>query len=139
MDKTAASAPDPPATSENSLAEDLRLLADEGKAFVRAELTYQKARAAFAGEQTPRIAGLAVLALFFLFFALMALTMGVLLALVPTLSPLGATGVVVGALLLMAALCALAAAHRFGRMRAALDAEDNDTGAAERPDGAAAP
>lgn len=105
---------------ERPLADELRALAAQGEAYARAELDYQKARAAFAGQELRAVAIFGVLALFFVFFALMALTVGTLFALVPVLSPWGAMAATFGALAALAGLCAALAAWRFGRMRKAL-------------------
>lgn len=111
-------------THERSLADELRQLTAQGEAYARAELDYQKARAAFAGQELRAIAISGVLALFFVFFALMALTVGTLFSLVPVLSPWGATAATFGALVVLAGLCAALAAWRFKRMRKALAEKD---------------
>jgi hypothetical protein len=115
-----AAAPDP---AERSLVDDLRRLSEDARALARAELAYQKSRAAFAGQEVKRITLLGLLAGVLVFFALMALTLGLVLALTPLLTALGATAAVVGGLLAIAALCALVALGRWRRMVAALSDE----------------
>src|SRR5690606_10872014 len=78
-----AAASDP---ADRSLADDLRRLSEDARALARAELAYQKSRAAFAGQEAKRIALLGLLAGVLTFFALMALTLGLVLALTPLLT-----------------------------------------------------
>ncbi|MCB2061821.1 MAG: phage holin family protein [Novosphingobium sp.] len=105
---------------ERSLPEDLRQLAEDARALAEAEFAYQKSRAAFAGQETKRIATLGLLAAVLAFFALMALTFGLVLALTPPLTAWGATAVVVGGLFLLSALSGLLAAGRWRRMTVTL-------------------
>lgn len=106
--------------SERSLSGDLRQLAADARELAKAELTYQKSRAAFAGQETKRIAVLGVLAAVLIFFALMALTLGLVLALTPILTAWGATAAVAGGLLVVAMICALTASGRWKRMMSLL-------------------
>jgi len=96
---------------ERSLRDDLNSLAAEARTLAEAELAYHKARAAYAGQEAPRIALLGLLAAVFVFVALMALVLG-LLALTPVLGAWGATGAVTGGLLLLALVLAGAAMLR---------------------------
>jgi hypothetical protein len=57
------------------------------------------------------------------FFALMALTVGLLIALTPLVTAWGATAIVFGGLLVVAACCALLATGRWRRMTAMLSDE----------------
>ena len=99
-----------------TLEDDVRQLVGDGRAFVEAELAWQKARAVFAGKQIGVIALLGLLALALAFFALMALVLGLILALTPSLGAWGAMAAVTGGLLLTAALAGLLAALRAKRM-----------------------
>ena len=99
-----------------TLEDDVRQLVGDGRAFVEAELAWQKARAVFAGKQIGVIALLGLLALALAFFALMALVLGLVLALTPSLGGWGAMAAVTGGLLLTAALAGLLAALRARRM-----------------------
>lgn len=99
-----------------TLEDDLRALIGDGRAFIEAELAWQKARAVFVGKQMGGIALLGLLALALAFFALMALVFGLVLALATTLGAWGATAAVTGGLLLVAALAGLLAALRTKRM-----------------------
>lgn len=105
---------------QRSLQADLRLLADDAKALAQAELTYQKSRAAFAGEETKRIAILGVVAAVLAFFALMALVVGLVLALATVIGPWGSTVVVTLLLAAIATTFALMAASRARHMKATL-------------------
>lgn len=111
-------------TNERSLSDDLRQLAADARVLAKAEVAYQKSRAAFAGQEARRIAVLGVLAAVLVFFALMALTLGLVLALTPILTAWGATAAVVAALLVVAGICALMASGRWKRMMALLSDED---------------
>ena len=99
-----------------TLEDDVRRLIGDGRAWFEAELTWQKARAVFAGKQLGPIALLGLLALALVFFALMALVFGLVLALAPLLTAWGAMAAVVGGLLLAAAIAGLLAALRARRM-----------------------
>lgn len=105
---------------ERSLAGDLRQLIDDGRALAEAELAYQKSRAVLAGKGARGIAVFGALAAALVFFALMALTLGLVIALAPLLSPLGAAGAVFAGFLLVAFVCARIAAARWKRMAKAL-------------------
>lgn len=101
---------------ERSLPGDLRQLKDDAKALARAEIAYQKSRAAFAGRESKGIVTLGILAAAFAFFAAMGLVFGLVLALTPILTAWGATAAVVGVLLAGAALCAYRAARKWRAM-----------------------
>jgi uncharacterized membrane protein YqjE len=132
MDQADAPVDEDGKAQERPLVDELRALAAQGEAYARAELDYQKARAAFAGQELRAVAISGVLALFFVFFALMALTVGTLFSLVPVLSPWGATAATFGALVVLAGLCAALAAWRFSRMRRALADKGRSAAAKER-------
>jgi VIT1/CCC1 family predicted Fe2+/Mn2+ transporter len=106
--------------AERSLVADLRALADDGRTLIEAELAYQKSRAAVAAVGARGAAGWGALALACAFFTLMAVVIGALLTLAPLIGPLGATGVVTAALLVVALVAALAARGRWRRAAAAL-------------------
>lgn len=112
-----------PATSdaaERSLVEDLRQLAADGRTMLEAELTYQKSRAAVAGQGAKGVAAWGGLALVLVLFALMALTFGLVLALASVIGPWWATLVSVLVLLGAAALCGWIAARRWQRVSSQL-------------------
>lgn len=106
-----------------SLAEDVRLLAEEGKTLAQAEFAFQKSRAAYAGAATRAIAILVLGAGVLLFFALMALVTGTVVALGPILGPWGAMAAVTVLLLILAAISVLSAKSRFKRMMAIVSDE----------------
>jgi uncharacterized membrane protein YqjE len=111
---------------DRSLADDLRLLAEDSRAYAEAELAFQKQRAAVAGQGIKAIAIFGALAAALVFFALMALTVGLVLALTPLLGAWGAAGASFAGLLLLAAICALLASARFKRMKRFLAPEDKE-------------
>jgi hypothetical protein len=109
---------------ERSLAEDLRQLAEDGKAYAEAELAFQKSRAALAGQGIKGIAIFGLLAAALVFFALMALTLGLVLALTPLLGAWGAMGASFAGLLVLAGICTMVASLRFKRMMRFLARQD---------------
>ena len=107
-----------PLPSEPSLADDVRALVDDGKTYLEAELQFQKSRAALAvgRGKSGAIYGVAAAAIAHL--ALIALVVGLLFSLAPVIGPWGATGIVVGVLLILSAVLALMARSRFARLSA---------------------
>jgi uncharacterized RDD family membrane protein YckC len=120
MDTESDSRPGSPEAGIRPLTDELRQLAAEARALAEAEAAYQKSRAAFAGSTIPYVVALAVFAAVLGFFALMALTLGAVLALTPAFGAWGATGAVVGALLLGAAICVALALARWKWMKGVL-------------------
>ena len=121
----------PPLTSdtpvdaaERSLVDDVRELVSDGRTLLEAELAYQKSRAALAGRTAKSMAGWIALALSLVFFALMALVVGLLLILAPLIGAVGATLVVVAALLIAAGLSGWVAARRWQAMARRLAEDD---------------
>lgn len=110
---------------QESLAGELRGLADDARAFALAEFAYQKSRATYAGKQAAIVAGLVGAALVLLFFALEALVFGAILALAPRLGAVGATATVTVALLAAAVLAVAVALVRWQRMKARIAQEDD--------------
>ena len=109
---------------DRSLADDIRQLAEDGKAYAEAELAYQKSRAALAGRTAKSMAGWIALALSLVFFALMALVMGLLLILAPLIGAVGATVLVILALMAAAALSGWVAVRRWQAMSRRLSEDD---------------
>lgn len=112
------------AAKERSLVEDLRLLADDARAYARAEYTYQKSRGFQAGQELKRAAIFTALSVACLIVALVALTMGLIFALTPHLTAWGATGVVVGVLLVAAGIFAWIASGRLRQTALTLEGEE---------------
>ncbi|TYC90765.1 phage holin family protein [Novosphingobium sp. BW1] len=106
-----------PGTDDVSLAEDLRLLADEAKILAKAELGFQKARATYAGQQVKKILALLVIGLVLFFFAAMAAVVGLLVALGQVIGAWGAMVVVTLGLAVLAGLCAMNAKRKLGAMK----------------------
>lgn len=99
-----------------SLAQDLRQLADEAKAFAQAELAFQKSRATYVGAETRNVIVLLVVAAILVFFAVMAFIVGTVIALGPLLGLWGATAAVTLTLLALAIFGAWRARARLRRM-----------------------
>ncbi len=106
--------------------DDIRQLATDARALAEAEFAYQKARAAFAGNEAKRIAILGAFAAVFVYFALMALIMGTVIALGPVLGLWGATAAVTGGLLLAVLICAALILMRIKRMKTVLKDDKPD-------------
>lgn len=111
-------------TEGPTLAEDVRLLAEQGRILAQAEFAFQKSRAAYAGAETRTISALLVGAAVLVFFALMAVVTGTVIALGPLLGLWGAMATVTLALLAFAGLSALSAKARFKRMMAIISDEN---------------
>jgi uncharacterized membrane protein YqjE len=109
---------------ERSLADDLRQLIDDGRALAEAELAWQKSRAAFAGQNVRSILLCGALAAVLVVFALFALTLGLVIALAPQLTALGAAGAVFAGLLMCALLAWGTASLRWRRVKRALAERD---------------
>lgn len=112
--------PLPEEAEDPTFAEDLQQLVQEARMLAQAEFAFQKTRAAYAGAEAKNIALFGVIAAVLVFFAVMALVVGAIIALSPALTAWGATAAVTLSLLLVAAICALAAKSRLGRMMNAL-------------------
>lgn len=110
----------PDASAQRSLVDDVRQLSDVGRELARAELAYQKARAAYAGKGARNVAIAGVIGGTLAFFALMALVLGLLLILAPIITPIGATVAVVAGLLIAAILCAMFARNSLKQIQAVL-------------------
>jgi hypothetical protein len=105
---------------ERSLLEDVQALIDDGKTYLEAELTFQKTRAAFVADGAKGTVAFAGAAALLGLMALFGLTVGLIIALSPLITAWGATGVVVGLLLLGALLAARAASRKWSRMMSVL-------------------
>lgn len=120
-DRTAAAQPrfedeaydDDEQPQASSLTEDIAALIEDGRTYAEAEMAYQKTRISFSAEKGRKGALFGVFALFLLHLALIALVVGLLIALSPVLTPLGATALVTGVLVVVALLLALQARKHF--------------------------
>ncbi|MEO5599208.1 MAG: phage holin family protein [Novosphingobium sp.] len=102
------------------LFDELRQIGEDARTYAEAELAFQKSRAAVAAAGTRDVALLGLAGFVLMVFALVGLTVGALLALTPALGALGATGVVVGLLVLVALICLWSALKRWRAMKAIL-------------------
>jgi hypothetical protein len=109
---------------EESLLEELRLLAQDARNMAEAEMAYQSSRAAFLAEGLRGIAILAGVAVVFAIFSLLGLTVGLLIALTPLVSAWGATGIVAGGLALLAVIALVRAKGRWKYVSAVLAGKD---------------
>ena len=112
---------------DESLAEELAALIDDGKTYAEAELAFQKTRASLAGKNIGLALGFAVLAVVLMHIAFLALAVGLVIALQPIASIWGAIAIVVGALLLLTGLLTYSAIRR-GKIVAAMFANGNTSG-----------
>jgi hypothetical protein len=96
-----------------SLLDDVRALIDDGKTYLETELLFQKTRAAFVADRAKSTVVLGAVAALLGFLALVGLTVGSIIALTPLLTAWGASALVVGILLLAAALAARAAGRKW--------------------------
>ncbi|WP_336986548.1 phage holin family protein [Altererythrobacter aquiaggeris] len=96
--------PDNEPQLRGSLLDDVAATIDDGKTYIEAELAYQKSRAAFAANKSKSAIGFALAGFAMLHIALIALVVGLVFALSPLITPLGATAVVFGGLVILGAL-----------------------------------
>jgi hypothetical protein len=99
--------------ADRSLVDDVRQLFDDGRTMVEAEIAYQTSRAAFAGKGLKGVVAFGALGAALVFFALIALTVGLVIALTPWLTALGAAGAVFAGFLIIAFICMGVAASRW--------------------------
>lgn len=96
-----------PVPAGASIASDVAALVEDGKTLFEAEIGFQKTRLAFAANRSKSALLSGLFALGFIHLALIALVVGMVIALTPYVTAFGATAIVVGALLLGAALLLL--------------------------------
>lgn len=98
---TAAMQPDPQVEPDydETLADEIGTLIDDGRNYAQAELNFQKTRAKLAGRTIGFAAGAVIVALILLHIALLALAVGLVMALEPLVTIWGAIAIVVGGLL----------------------------------------
>jgi hypothetical protein len=98
--------------ADASLFDDVGALIDDGRTYLEAEIAFQKSRAAFAADRGKSVALLGLFAFAFVHLALVALVVGAVIALAPLVGGFGATAIVVGVLILLAAVLAYMARNR---------------------------
>lgn len=96
-----------------SLVNDIEDLVVDARNWLDAEFAYQKTRAGFVAASLKQAAALLAVAAILALLALIGLVVGLILALTPLLTPLGATLAVVGVLLLVSLLLVRSAASRW--------------------------
>lgn len=102
--------------ADRSLVEDLRLLVGDARTLAEAEFAYQKSRAQVFGGGIGSILGFAAAALLLVSLALIGLVVGLVLALTPLITAWGAIAVVVGVLIILAAVAVLRAKSLWTRL-----------------------
>jgi uncharacterized membrane protein YqjE len=111
---------------DTGLIEDVHTLLADARRFAEAELAYQKARAAYAGQAARTIAILGVVAATLVFFAAMAAVLGSVIALAAVMSPWTAMATVTLVLVVLAVTCVLIALAKVRRMKSVLADGDGD-------------
>jgi hypothetical protein len=109
-----ADADDP---ADRPLSDDLRLLIDDGRTLLEAELAYQKSRAIATGSGIATVVGWAVAGFVILLLAVIAALFGVVLELSVLFGAAGATLIVVFSMLVLATLCALIVQNKWRKVR----------------------
>ncbi|MFL0356697.1 phage holin family protein [Erythrobacter sp. GH1-10] len=110
---------------DESLTEELAALLEDGRTYAEAELAFQKTRAKLAGKNVGSALGLLTVAIITLHIAVLALAVGLVIALEPLVTIWGAIGIVVGVLLLLTVMLALAAKSRIGRLNILFGSDDD--------------
>jgi hypothetical protein len=117
---------DPPeaddAAEDRSLIDDVEVLIEDGKTYLEAELNYQKTRALFVGDRAKQVVLFGLVGFVFAWMALIALTVGLVIALTPSLSAWGATAVVAIAWLLIAVVAVSVAGAKWRQIGKSLGA-----------------
>lgn len=128
VDKGVVTVVEPEDENGPSLAEDLRVLADQAKIYAQAEFAFQKSRAAYAAAESTTIALLYAAGGLLGFFATMAFVVGSVIALAPLLGAWGATAAVTLVLVAAVALCIVSARARTRRMLAVVQENEENVG-----------
>lgn len=103
---------------EETLVEEISNLADDGMNYARAEVAFQKTRAALAGKSAGMAAVFLIVALVTFHIALLAFAVGMVMALAPLVTIWGAIAIVVGVLLLITVWLALKAKRQADKISA---------------------
>jgi uncharacterized membrane protein YqjE len=110
--------------AQQSLIADVESLVEDGKTYAAAELAFQKTRLLYASDKAKSAAIFTGIAAVFVVMAVVALVLGAVLALTPSLGPLGATALVFVLLLAGAAILVILAKARIRAMLEAFEARD---------------
>lgn len=112
--------------SERSLLDDVEALIHDGRLYLDAEMSYQKTRAGFVSDRLKKTIVFGCIALVMAILAVLGLVVGSIVALAPLITGWGATGVVVGVLLLVVVICGLRARSSAKDMIAAIKVDKAD-------------
>jgi hypothetical protein len=110
--------------TRESIADEVRSLYASARVRAETELAFQKARAGLVGKWAGVAAALGCAAVALLFLAAMGAVFGLVLSLAAVLGPWAATGIVVGAFVLLAGVAAMLAWSRVRRIMALLRGGD---------------
>jgi uncharacterized membrane protein YqjE len=113
------------AAEDRSLIDDVEVLIEDGKTYLEAELNYQKTRALFVGDRAKQVVLFGLVGFVFAWMALIALTVGLVIALTPSLSAWGATAVVVIVWLLIAVVAVSVAGAKWRQIGKSLGAGED--------------
>lgn len=116
----------PVSGGHRSLVDDVEDLVQDARIYFDAELSYHKTRASFVAASLKRTAAFGAIAGVLALFAFGALTVGLIIALTPSLTAWGATGAVVGVLVLIAAFLVRGAIKSASDMLEAIRGESAD-------------
>lgn len=125
--------------SQRSLIDDVEALIHDGRTYFDAELSYQKTRAGFVSDRLKKTLIFGCVAAVLAVLAVLGLVVGSIVALAPLITGWGATGVVVGVLLLAVVICGMKAASSAKSMIAVIKTDkpekpDNHENASEEED-----
>lgn len=111
---------EPGPDDRRSLLDDIEDLLVDARTWLDAEFAYQKTRVGFVASSLKSALGLVLAAAVVALVAFIGLTVGAIIALIPIVGAVGATGIVVGVLLLACAAMLGAAAKRWRDVTAAI-------------------
>nr|WP_298927679.1 phage holin family protein [uncultured Erythrobacter sp.] len=119
----------PPDTIDESIADEIAALIDDGRTYAEAEIAFQKTRAGIAGKSIGFSVAYVVVAIISLHIAVLALAVGMVMALEPLVTIWGAIAIVVGVLLLGTILLVLKAKGHAERLGLMFGSSNKDGGA----------
>lgn len=125
-DASGGGEPSADAVVDETLIGSVKSLIEDGKTYAEAELAFQKTRLSYVVAHAKIAAILLGIAAVLVVFALFALVFGTLVALMPLLTPMGATIAVTFSLLIVAAVLGVAAKAQFKSLMQAFESRDDE-------------
>ncbi len=129
---TADTAPDAdqddPASSDESITDELAALLDDGRTYAEAEIAFQKTRAKLAGVSVGKAIAFALIALITLHISVLALAVGMVIALEPIVTIWGAIAIVVGVLVALTLWLALMAKRQGSKLSVLFGSSEGGSG-----------